>query len=265
MEASTERARARLAVTPSLSGEILQGDARSTPFEDESFDCIVTSPPYYANRTYGDDDREIGTGDLQAYFDNMRQCAAEWLRISKPTGVLWLNIFDTAAGSGGAGGDYNRSGRKDGQPLYRQGEVDRPGPQWLNVPHRVVELFVGEGWLYRHCIIWNKERLRPESLNHVRRPGISHEYIFMLAKNRTYRFDPEALVERGSVWTFPPARKGNHLAPFPMELPLRCIAPTTIAGDWVLDPFAGTGTTLDAASYLNRNSVGLDIYLTDRQ
>ena len=193
----------------------------------------------------------------------MEQCAKEWHRILHPEGLLWMNIGDTASGSGGAGGDYNRGGSKDGKPRYRQGKTDRSPMQWLNVPHRVLEIFVDSGWLYRSCITWDKSNLRPEDLRHARRPGISHEFIFMLAKDRNHRFFEGRLVERGSVWHFPPARRSKHLAPFPAELPARCIPLSTQPGDWVLDPFAGSGTTCEVAQKLGRNSVGVDLYATD--
>lgn len=235
-------------------------DARAIPEPDGKFHSIVTSPPYYSLRRYGESDEEIGIGNLDAYFHHMRECASEWRRVLADDGLLWLNIGDTAAGSGGAGGDYNRGGFKDGKPLYRQGKVDRASMQWLNIPHRIAEVFVDEGWLYRSCITWDKSRLRAEDLRHVRRPGISHEFIFMFAKSRKHRFFDERLKERGSVWHFSPEKAARHQAPFPKELPLRCIPLSTEEGEWVLDPFAGSGTTLLAAQALYRNSVGTDIY-----
>ena len=236
------------------------GDARNIPEPDGKFHSIITSPPYYGLRSYGESADEIGKGDLDDYLQQMRDCASEWLRVLDDDGLLWVNIGDTASGSGGAGGDYSRGGSKDGRPLYRQGQTDRASMQWLNIPHRIVEMFVEEGWLYRSCITWDKGRLRPEDLKHARRPGMSHEFIFMFAKTRKHRFFENELMERGSVWHFPPAKGVKHQAPFPLDLPLRCIPLSTTTEDWVLDPFAGSGTTLKAASILNRNAVGVDLY-----
>ena len=133
---------------------------------------------------------------------------------------------------------------------------------WCLVPSRVALALQSSGWLVRSWITWNKERLRPESLAHVRRPGVSSEVILMLTKQRQYKFYPERLEDRGDVWTFPPqvARKKSHLAPFPDELARRCIAVSTDEGDVVFDPFAGSMTTLVVAEEMGRRGVGLDLY-----
>lgn len=244
---------------------VVTADARNLPFEAGFFQAIVTSPPYFGLRRYGDSEAEIGTEDVDGYLNSMYDCAVEWRRVLTDTGVLWLNIADTASGSGGAGGDYNRGGGKEGKPKWRQGRTDRAAMQWLNIPHRVVEVFVDAGWLYRACVVWDKERLRPEDLNHARRPGVSNEFLFMFAKQRDYAFHADRLPEgqRGSVWRFPPVAKTNHLAPFPDDLPERCIPLCTDPGDRVLDPFSGSHTTARVADRLGRQGYGTDIYVWD--
>lgn len=242
---------------------VVPSDARHLPFDNGMFQSIVTSPPYFGLRKYGDDPTEIGTEDVDGYLQSMYDCAVEWRRVLDDTGVLWLNIADTASGSGGAGGDYNRGGGKEGKPKWRQGRPDRPHMQWLNIPHRVVEVFVDAGWLYRSCITWDKERLRPEDLNHTRRPGVSSEFVFMFTKGRDYKFHADRLPdgERGNVWRFPPVKKTNHLAPFPEELPKRCIMLSTDVGDRVLDPFSGSHTTAVVADRYGRQGYGTDLYV----
>jgi DNA modification methylase len=242
---------------------IIKCDAREIPMPDGVFHSIVTSPPYFGLRKYGDSELELGTSSVDQYLADMEACAKEWNRLLHPEGLLWLNLGDTASGSGGAGGDYNRGGLKEGKPRYRQGKSDRSKMQWLNIPHRVVEVFVDCGWLYRSCITWDKNALRPEDLKHARRPGISSEFIFMLATDKNHRFYEDRLTERGNVWHFPPQRKQRHLAPFPNEIPRRCIPLSTNLGEYVLDPFSGSHTTVDVAFELDRFGVGCDIYAKD--
>jgi site-specific DNA-methyltransferase (adenine-specific) len=66
---------------------------------------------------------------------------------------------------------------------------------------------------------------------------------------------------QNSIWDFQPAsaKQEGHPAPFPEELPRRCIRLYSFKGDTVLDPFAGSGTTLRVARQLGRNSIGFEI------
>ena len=119
-------------------------------------------------------------------------------------------------------------------------------------------------WLCRSDITWNKQRLRPESLSHARRPGVQTERIYMFAKHRDHVFYPDGLIEKGNIWSFPPEKKAkSHLAPFPIELPTRCLLCSTQPGDRILDPFIGKGTTIEAAESHGRIGYGLDLYSGD--
>jgi site-specific DNA-methyltransferase (adenine-specific) len=66
---------------------------------------------------------------------------------------------------------------------------------------------------------------------------------------------------QNSIWDFQPAsaKQEGHPAPFPEELPRRCIKLYSFPGDTILDPFAGSGTTLKVAKELERNSIGYEI------
>jgi hypothetical protein len=208
-------------------------------------------------------------------------------RVLRPDALAWVNIADTAAGSGGAGGDYGPAGRRSGYLGYRQarptiwrktrtyGEIElsslAPG-QWCNVPGRLVGALQEDGWRLRAWITWAKTTtagrplVRPENLAHANRPGVSSEVILLLAPGPSRSvFDPAGLVEAGDVWHFPPVRGaagGGHPAPFPDELARRCILPSTRRGDLVVDPFHGSGTTGRVASRLGRRYAGADLYAT---
>lgn len=240
---------------------ILHADAKQDiPLADGTVQAIVTSPPYFGLRRYGYSPLEIGAGTLDQYVDDMRKVGERLWHVLKDDGLFWLNIGDTAVGSGGAGGDYNRGGSKEGRPRWRQGETGLNGPQWSLVPSKVAIGLQEDGWLVRSWIVWDKRGLRPEDEKHVRRPLVAHEVILMLAKQRSYKYFPGENPDKGDVWRFRPASRSSFLAPFPEDLPERCIRMSTEPGDLVLDPFVGSGTTLRVAKRLGRDSVGLDLY-----
>lgn len=239
------------------------GDARELGgfIEDGSVNCIVTSPPYWGLRAYGGDPNEIGTGSLKKYVDDMAEVGDQLWSALADDGVFWLNIGDTAVGSGGAGGDYNKGGGKDGKPRYKQGPSGLKSGQWAMVPHLVAMMLQEQGWLLRADITWNKERQRREDLKHVKRTRPQSERIFMFVKQRGYKWFPDELTETGDVWSFPPSMaKSGHQAPFPAELPRRCILPCTEEGDTVLDPFSGSHVTVETAVALGRTGIGIDLY-----
>jgi len=97
-----------------------------------------------------------------------------------------------------------------------------------------------------------------------------HEYIIILSKgsfrrekgNKKDTITREEFLEfTRSVWRFPPesAKEVGHPAPFPEELPYRCIQLYTFEGDVVLDPFAGSGTTCVAAAKTGRHFICIDV------
>jgi len=88
----------------------------------------------------------------------------------------------------------------------------------------------------------------PESVKD--RPTRAHEYIFMFTKNKRYYYDREAVIEPNgrncrSVWTIhTQAFADAHFATFPPKLIEPCIKSSTRKGDFVLDPFFGSGTVV---------------------
>lgn len=229
--------------------------------------AAVTSPPYVGQRIYGDHADEIGrTPTLAGYVAEMVIVMHHLRRALRPDAAVWLNIGDKANGSGGSGGDWARSDTriKGRAPKVRVFRDDRYyDGTWIDAPGAVLRGLLLDGWRLRAEVIWDKGQDAAEDLRHVRRPRTAHEKIYLLAPTAApMRFYPSQLVETGTVWHFPPSRggKAGHLAPFPIELPRRAILATTLPGDTVIDPFAGSGTTLRAALELGRRGVGIDLY-----
>lgn len=165
----------------------------------------------------------------------------------------------------------------------------------IGIPWRVAFALQADGWYLRQDIIWNKPNPMPESVKD--RCTKSHEYIFLLTKNSKYFFDNEAIKEpvkedwgtrdrsegkyhnegsglsphsgleksyemanKRSVWTVTTKPfKGAHFAVYPPELIEPCILSGTKAGDIVLDPFMGSGTTAAVAQRLNRLYLGCEL------
>jgi site-specific DNA-methyltransferase (adenine-specific) len=132
----------------------------------------------------------------------------------------------------------------------------------LGVPWRLAFALQSDGWYLRTDIIWNKPNAMPESVKD--RPTRSHEYIFMFTKNEKYFYDHLAIKEnnrnRRTVWNvntepFPKA----HFATFPPGLILPCVLSSSHAGDFILDPFFGSGTVGVVASGQGRRFIGIEL------
>lgn len=184
------------------------------------------------------------------------------------------NCTEALVLSDGCMGDgYTRGNRKSRAPDKKnpaRGMSSRPcNPEGLKskdligVPWRLAFRLQETGWFLRNDIIWNKPNGMPESVRdrHMR----SHEHIFMLTKSERYFFEMSGTVDdddrkRRSVWSVNTKPfTGAHFATFPPDLILPCILNTTRAGDTVLDPFAGSGTTGEVALTHGRNFVGIEL------
>lgn len=185
---------------------------------EKSIHTCVTSPPYFGLRDYGLPKTlwttaeyspmaglqtiELGewegclglepTPDL--YIGHLVQVFREVWRVLRDDGTCWVNMGDSYNGSGGAGGDYNKGGLKEGQPKYKGRNISTLKPKDLMmIPARLALALQADGWYLRSDIIWNKSNPIPESVTD--RPTKSHEYIFLLAKNKKYFYDVDAIRE----------------------------------------------------------------------
>ena len=257
---------------PSISGSMLLcGDANRALelLPDESVQTVLTSPPYWSLRDYEIED-QIGRDDsLTGYIASIVRTFEKLKRILRGDGTVWLNLGD-AFTSGNR--RYRAPDRKN---WARAMEVRPPTPQGLKakdligLPWRVAFVLQEGGWWIRSEVIWHKPNAHPESVRD--RPTKAHETLFLLSKSQNYFYDVRAV--RGpngrrlrTVWDIPTEPRkilnghtGVHPAPMPMALARRCIAITTREDSVVLDPYAGSGTTLLAAQELGRKWVGIEL------
>lgn len=172
-------------------------------FPDDSIDCCVTSPPYYALRDYGVDN-QIGLEDTpEEYINALVDVFDEVRRVLKPSGTLWLNIGDSYAGSmkGAAGFPDNAMNYKQGtnrgmlgkSTVVKKLRGDYKPKDLIGVPWMLAFALRSHGWYLRQDIIWHKPNPMPESVRD--RCTKSHEYIFLLSKSSHYYFDSEAIAE----------------------------------------------------------------------
>jgi len=130
----------------------------------------------------------------EEYVENMVEIFREVRRVLRDDGTLWLNLGDSYNGSGGAGGDYNKGGLKEGQPKYPGRKITGLKPKDLiGIPWMVAFALRADGWYLRQDIIWHKPNPMPESVTD--RCTKAHEYIFLLTKKRKYFYDREAIRE----------------------------------------------------------------------
>lgn len=176
---------------------ILRADARALPLPDASVDLIVTSPPYFALRSYQDGGEHYG-GQIGAeqtpaeYIAALIDCTREWVRVLKPGGSIFCNLGDKYSSPGGHT-DNGASTRLQGRPnLRKQGRADRstvtfgiPAKSLMMLPERYRIAAVDQlGLIARAVMIWSKPNGLPESVtDRVRR---SHEDWVHLTKQPRY-------------------------------------------------------------------------------
>jgi len=206
--------------------------------EDNSVNCIITSPPYNKKgllgkvtqgnqiwgkfnidyNTYGDDMPEEEYQSWMVAFLN------ECHRVIKPDGSIF----------------FNHKPRRYKNRCYLPTDF---------IQHSNAELY--------QLIIWDR-RNSPNIRNDVLVPCTEHVYWLCKDKPKVFR-DAIAAEYKTEVWIISPERQGKHPAPFPEQLVRNCIQLTTQEGDLVLDPFMGSGTTARVSQNLKRKWIGFEI------
>lgn len=240
----------------------------------------------------GEPTPELFIAHLCDIFDEVK-------RVLKPIGSCWVNISDTYGGSGGAGGDYDGGGLREGQPKYKGNSCQ--AKSLVGIPERFVLEMQERGWIRRNTIIWKKNNVLPSSATD--RFTQDFEYFYFFVKNKdNYCFkqmiepytapinrwggekmkaEGDSLWDKGTgqttyrdrslrpnpegrnmraVWSInTKPSRRKHWASFPPELVRRPIEATCPQDGVVLDPFVGSGTTCRTAYDMGRDYIGIDL------
>jgi site-specific DNA-methyltransferase (adenine-specific) len=251
------------------SSTIFEGDALTVlrRLPAGSVRCVVTSPPYWGLRDYGSEEQIGLEGTMQQFLHRLVSIFAEIKRVLSDDGTLWLNIGDgyTSGNRGYRAPDKKNPARAmDVRPDTPEGLKPK---DLIGIPWRLAFALQDDGWYLRSDVVWNKPNAMPESVKD--RPARSHEFLFMLTKSERYFYDWQAVREvadggglrnRRSVWnvnTRPFA--GAHFATFPPDLIRPCIQASTQPGDYVLDPFFGSGTVGLVCQEESRQYIGIEL------
>lgn len=225
---------------PEIPFDIEVADAGDMPLDSNTIDLIVTSPPYGLDKPYA------GVSDPS---NGWREFMVDWLgeayRVATDGGRLALNV-----------------------PLDTSNPYPRP-----TFPEAVVAALEA-GWCYRWSVVWNEGNVsRSVARGSVDSASAPHviapvEMIVVFHKGEWARALGDSDIKHADwlewtngLWTFSGESRAweGHPAPFPVELPHRLIQLLSYRGDYVLDPFVGSGTTLVAAHRLGRYAVGYDL------
>uniref|UniRef100_UPI003F4956B9 DNA-methyltransferase n=1 Tax=Pseudarthrobacter oxydans TaxID=1671 RepID=UPI003F4956B9 len=224
---------------------------------------VVTSPPYWSLRDYNHEGQIGRDESLPEFIKSLTVIFDKVSRVLTDDGTLWVNLGDSYT-SGNRG--YRAPDKKNAN---RAMSVRPKTPEGLKpkdligVPWMFAFAMQQAGWYLRSDIIWYKENTQPESVKD--RPTRSHEHVFLFSKNEKYHYDIDAVKGPNGrrlrdVWEInTKGYNGAHFAVYPEELVRRCALIGSEPGDYILDPFLGSGTTGAVAHKLDRKFIGCEI------
>ena len=210
---------------------------------DEAVDCVVTSPPY----------NQLGS------------------RVpGSPTGIHAANGWIADVNTTGYGDDLSEDEYAEwqGEVADALASVVRPGGSFFynhkiryrdSRPLHPIDLVRSwDGWYLRQEIVW--DRRKSMVLNARMFPPSDERIYWLIREGAPHTWNHEYGVKNLSVWQMStPNEVQGHPCPFPEQLVTRCVMATTHPGATVLDPYAGSGTTLIAARALGRRAVGVEV------
>lgn len=238
---------------------LINGDSRNlSQIADESVHLIITSPPYWQLKDYGNEN-QIGFHDsYESYVNNLNVVWSECNRVLHKGCRLCINIGDQFARS----------------VYYGRYKV-------IPIRTEIIRFCETLGLDYMGAVIWQKQTSMhttgggvvmgsfPYPRNGILK--IDYEFILVFKKQGKAPIPTAEQKKRSEIskqewntffashWNFAGAKQDGHIAMFPEELPHRLIKMFSFAGETVFDPFMGSGTTALAARNLQRNSIGYEI------
>lgn len=245
--------------------KIITGDAgRMRELNDGSVHLVITSPPYFDTKMYSRKSLANDLGnvhDVNEWFSRIGNVWKEVYRVLQPGRKAFINIMNLPL--------------RDAKGGFRT----------LNLAGRTIDECERIGFIFKRDIIWHKTNAVRAHFGTYPYPGgilinNMHEFILEFDKpgkkgaekyghvsrerKERSRLDKNfwLSIKKSDVWVMSPQGSGDrrrHIAPFPYELPCRIIRAWSYIGETVLDPFAGSGTTLHAASDLGRNGIGYEL------
>lgn len=187
-----------------LNATVIIGDNRRTlaHLPEKFVQTVVTSPPYFGLRDYGEDDQIGLESTPQDFIEQLCKVFDEVWRVLKDDGTLWVNLGDSYYPHGGSRGNKTPAGDslrgRDNEyqpaPKFNTGDTNLKQKDLIGIPWRFAFAMQDRGWYLRSDIIWHKPNPMPESVTD--RPTKSHEYIFLLTKLPKYYYDHEAIKEQ---------------------------------------------------------------------
>jgi site-specific DNA-methyltransferase (adenine-specific) len=239
-------------------------DARDLSWiKDESVHLVVTSPPYWTLKDYNHVDGQLGdVADYEQFLQQLDKVWTECFRVLAPGGRVCCVVGDVCVSRKEAGRHYVAPLHSDIQVRARRIGFDALTPIfWFKIANGVTEAegngtgFYGKPY-QPGAIIKNDF----ETIVFLRKGG-AYRSPTMQQRALSMLTPDEMKAWTRSAWTdvTGESTRRGHPAPFPVEIANRLIRMFSFAGDTVLDPFLGTGSTSVAAIQTGRSSVGSEL------